>query len=70
MNVKPTQTQPAAAIKRRHAMVYLLIAIPAASVLMGILTLFMAFGNPDPEVRMHQAPLSKTSWQQEHASDR
>lgn len=41
----------------------LLIAIPAASVLMGIITLALALGGPDQEIPAEaHAPLSKTSW--------
>jgi len=43
---------------------YLLIAIPAASILMGIVSLYLAFSSPDLEIRQENAPLSKTSWQE------
>ena len=48
---------------------YLLITIPAASVLMGIITLIVAFSGPDQEIRPTEAPLSKTSWRNAEPSD-
>lgn len=45
-----------------HGMLYLIIGIPLTALLMGIVTLFIAFSNPDPGVEMDGDPLSKTSW--------
>jgi hypothetical protein len=42
---------------------YLIVAIPAAGVLMGIITLIIAFSQPPQEIRTTEAPLTKTSWQ-------
>jgi len=45
-------------------MIYLLIGIPLTSVLLGVLTLYLAFSTTDRDVRLQElAPLSKTSWQ-------
>lgn len=41
---------------------YLVILIPAASVVMGMVSLYFAFSDPDPVVRLQDPPLSKTSW--------
>lgn len=46
----------------KNRILYLVIGIPAAAVLMGIVTLYLAFSNPDPGVPMDQPALSKTSW--------
>ena len=43
--------------------VILLIAIPAAAVLMGAVSLYFALQGPDQEIPLLQAPLTKTSWQ-------
>ena len=48
--------------------VILLIAIPAASVIMGLITAYLAFSGPDQEIRAEQAPLDKSSWRK--AEDR
>ena len=49
---------------RKNGMIYLLIGIPLTSVLLGVLTLYLAFSTPDRDVRLQElAPLSKTSWQ-------
>jgi hypothetical protein len=45
--------------------IYLLIGIPLASVVMGIITLIVAFSGPDQELPDAQAPLRKTSWRLE-----
>jgi hypothetical protein len=47
----------------KHRILYLVIAIPAAAVLMGIVTLYVAFSRPDPGVPMERPAMSKTSWQ-------
>ena len=43
--------------------IILLIAIPAAAVVMGVITMYLAFQGPDQEIQMDGEPLSKTSWQ-------
>lgn len=49
---------------RKPAMIYLLIGIPLTSVLLGAVTLYLAFSTTDRDVRLQElAPLSKTSWQ-------
>ena len=40
----------------------LLIAIPAAAVLMSAVTMYLAFQGPNQEIQVDSAPLSKTSW--------
>ena len=47
--------------------VILLIGIPAASVVMGAITLYLATRGPSQEIEVHGKPLDKTSWQ--HAVD-
>ncbi len=42
--------------------IILVIAIPAAAVVMGLITMYLAFQGPDQEIRMDGEPLSKTSW--------
>ena len=46
----------------------LLIAIPATSVLMGIITMILAFSGPSQEIPIREMPLNKTSWQVDEAS--
>ncbi len=48
---------------------YLVILIPAASVVMGIIGAYFAFSAPDPEIQIQNSPLSKTSWQQDEQAD-
>jgi hypothetical protein len=48
----------------KRGMIYLLIALPCAAVLMGVVILVLAFSEPDRGVRHDGVPLSKTSWQQ------
>ena len=48
----------------KKRVLYLVVAIPLTAVLMGAVTLFIAFSDPDRGVRDAQAPLSKTSWQE------
>ena len=43
----------------------LLIAIPAAGVVMSSITMYFAFSGPDQEMQVKQAPMSKTSWRPE-----
>lgn len=46
-----------------RAVFWILIGVPVVSVVMGIVVLFIAFGNAESSVSIEQAPLSKTSWQ-------
>ncbi len=48
---------------KKRLPVILLIAIPAAAVVMSSITAYFAFQGPDQEIRVESAPLSKTSWQ-------
>lgn len=48
-------------IKQRLPII-LLIAIPAAAVVMSSITAYFAYQGPDQEIRVDSAPLSKTSW--------
>lgn len=43
--------------------VILLMSIPAAAVVMGMITMYLAYQGPDQEIPVGEAPLSKTSWQ-------
>ena len=45
--------------------VILLIAIPAAAVVMSSITAYFAYQGPNQEIRVESAPLSKTSWRSE-----
>lgn len=49
--------------------IILLIAIPAAAVVMGAVSLYFALQGPDQEIPTTQAPLNKTSWQQQEGAD-
>lgn len=50
---------------RERGVLYLLIAIPVASLLMGAVTLYVAFTYRDPVVTTEHAPLTKMSWEEE-----
>ena len=52
---------------KRVPIIVLLIAIPAAAVVMGAITMYLAFQGPNQEVLKDGAPLSKTSWRGEEA---
>jgi hypothetical protein len=45
--------------------VVLLIAIPAAAVVMSSITAYFAYQGPNQEIGVESAPLSKTSWRPE-----
>jgi len=47
----------------------LVIAIPAAAVLMGAISLYFAVQGPDQEMPLEKAPLNKTSWQKTGGAD-
>lgn len=47
----------------KRGIFYLVFGIPAAAVLMGLVTLYIAFSNSDPGVSLDQPAMSKTSWQ-------
>lgn len=49
---------------KRNGMIYLIVGLPCAAVVMGLLIVALAFSNPDPGVRPDGPPLSKTSWQE------
>tara|TARA_Y100001933_G_scaffold68910_1_gene69944 strand:+ start:936 stop:1097 length:162 start_codon:yes stop_codon:yes gene_type:complete len=51
----------------KKGMLYLVIAIPLAAVLMGVITLYVAFSSPNQAIDKADRPLSKTSWQEEQA---
>ena len=42
--------------------VILLIAIPFAAVVMSSIMAYFAYQGPDQEIRIDEAPMSKTSW--------
>ena len=42
---------------------WVLIGVPVLSLVMGIVVIFIAFGNAESSVPIEQEPLSKTSWQ-------
>ena len=44
--------------------ILLLIAIPAAAVVMSMVTMYFAFQGPDQEILIDGAPMSKTSWRE------
>lgn len=46
----------------KRGMIYLIIAIPLASVVMGAVTLYLALSEPDVAVRQQQPTLSRTNW--------
>lgn len=46
----------------KNRILYLVIGIPASAVLMAVVSLYLAFSNPDPGVPMDQPALSKMSW--------
>lgn len=48
---------------KKNPALLLVIAIPCTAVLMGAISLFLAFSQPDRSVRDDTVPLSKTSWQ-------
>jgi len=49
----------------KRGMIVLLIAIPAAAVLMGAITAYLAVSTPEAAVEREAPPLSKTSWREE-----
>lgn len=51
--------------KRINGALYLVIAIPCAAILMGAVSLYIAFSQPDRGVHPDGVPLSKTSWRDE-----
>lgn len=48
----------------KRGVLYLVIGIPAASIVMGIVVLYLAFSNADPGIDLDQPPLSKSSWRE------
>lgn len=53
----------------KRGVLYLLIAVPVVTVIMGGVTLYLAFSDPPQAVEIEAKPLSKTSWR-EPSSDR
>ena len=53
----------------KRGMIYLLIALPLASVLMGAITLYVAFADADPVVVAAEETLSKTSWRDQQTNE-
>ena len=49
--------------------ILLLMAIPAAAVLMGAISMYLAYQGPDQEILIRERPASKTSWQQNGEAD-
>ena len=49
----------------KRGIIILMLGIPAASLIMGAITLYIAFSTPSQEISVDHAPLSKTSWQSE-----
>ena len=49
----------------KRGIIVLLIAIPAAAVLMGAITAYLAVSTPEAAVEREAPPLSKTSWREE-----
>ena len=47
----------------KRGVLYLLIALPLASVLMGAISFYIAFSDPDPVIEQSARVLGKTSWQ-------
>ena len=47
----------------KRAMIGLIVLIPLASVVLGVVMLVLALSGPDDQMRVNQEPLSKTSWQ-------
>ena len=45
-----------------NKMLWLVVGIPLTSVIVGIVTMFLAFGVDDSAVQIEEKPLSKTSW--------
>jgi len=61
----PQDSQVTTQGRQKRGMIYLLIGIPLTSVLLGAVTLYLAFSTTDREVRIQQQePMSKTSWQE------
>jgi len=49
----------------KRGVLWLVIGIPLAAVLMGVVSLYFALSNPDPGVVLDGRPLSKTSYRDE-----
>lgn len=47
---------------KKPGMLWLIVGIPAAAVLMGVVTVWIALSDPDPGVELDARPLSKTSY--------
>jgi hypothetical protein len=49
----------------KRGILWLVIGIPAAAVVMGFVSLWIALSDPDPGVEFDGRPLSKTSYRDE-----
>lgn len=49
----------------KRGMLYLVVGIPLSAIVMGVITLYIAFSNPDPGVDRKAPEMSKTSWQEQ-----
>jgi len=47
----------------KRGVIYLLFALPVASVVMGAITFYIAFSDADPPIEQSDPALGKTSWQ-------
>ena len=48
----------------KNKVLYLVVGIPVAAVLMGIVSLTIAFSQPDARIPVERPPMSKSSWQE------
>jgi hypothetical protein len=48
----------------KRGVIYLLIAVPVATLIMGGITLYLALSDPPQAVKIDAKPLSKTSWRE------
>ena len=49
----------------KNKILYLVVGIPLTAIVMGMVTLYIAFSQPDPAIPMERPALSKTSWQED-----
>ena len=49
--------------------ILLLMAIPAAAVLMGAISMYLAYQGPSQEIPIVERPASKTSWTHDGGDD-
>lgn len=53
----------------KRPIILLIVGLPAAAVLMGAISLYLALQGPDQEIPVGEAPLTKTSWQKTGDAD-